>query len=271
MKRFAVLAVFAVFASLPSAAQMTREQKLADFQQLAAVYAKNYAPYEWKRDALKFDLFNLGPWLERVARSKDDLEFYDLCVEYVAGLNDAHDAFELPSSFYAWLGFSVDLYDGKAVIDQISRTSLPLKDYPFAIGDELVSLDGKPAEEWILANWKYAIAANDRSTRRIAAALITYRTQTYIPRAHEIGESASVLIRRQKGDEETYTVPWLKHGTPITLVGPVASPKAARHRGADMPDYLRPLAALDNVRRKGAADVTLGIGSRSPIFTARAS
>jgi hypothetical protein len=112
MKRPIAFAVLAAATILPAAAQMTREQKLADFQQLAAVYAKNYAPYEWKRDALGFDLFRIGPWLERAARSKDDLEFYDVCIEYVASLNDAHDGFELPSGFYASLGFSADLYDG---------------------------------------------------------------------------------------------------------------------------------------------------------------
>jgi hypothetical protein len=275
MKRPIAFAVLAAATILPAAAQMTREQKLADFQQLAAVYAKNYAPYEWKRDALGFDLFRIGPWLERAARSKDDLEFYDVCIEYVASLNDAHDGFELPSGFYASLGFSADLYDGQVVIDRISRTTLPLKDYPFAIGDELVSLDGKPAEEWILANWKYSIAANDRSTRRTAAGFITYRPQVYIPRAHEIGESASVVIRRENGGEETYTIPWQKHGRPITVVGPAPSPKAAASRkaaragGSGLPGYLQPLAGLYNLRRTRVTDATLGIGERSPVFTAR--
>jgi hypothetical protein len=275
MKRPIAFAVLAAATILPAAAQMTREQKLADFQQLAAVYAKNYAPYEWKRDALGFDLFQIGPWLERAARSKDDLEFYDVCIEYVASLNDAHDIFVLPSGFYASLGFWVDLYDGRVVIDEISRTTLPLKDYPFRTGDELVSLDGKPAEEWIRANWKYSMAANDLSTRRIAAGFITYRPQVYIPRAHEIGESASVVIRRQNDDEETYTIPWQKRGTPITVVGPVATPKAAASRKAaragdsGLPGYLAPLAGLYNLRRTRVTDATLGIGSRSPVFTAR--
>ncbi len=274
MKRSIAFAVLAAATILPAAAQMTREQKLADFQQLAAVYAKNYAPYEWKRDALGFDLYQIAPWLERAARSKDDLEFYDVCIEYVAGLNDAHDVFTLPSRFSASLGFSVDLYDGRVVIDQISRTLLPLKDYPFAIGDELVSRDGQPVEEWIRANWKYSVAANDLSTRRVAAGFITYRPQVYIPRAHEIGESASVVIRRENGDEETYTIPWQKRGTPITVVGPVASPKAASWKAAragdsDLPGYLQPLAGLYNLRRTRVTDATLGIGARSPVFTAR--
>ncbi|MBI4877628.1 MAG: hypothetical protein HY822_23600 [Acidobacteria bacterium] len=272
MNRILALAVLGTCAAASSPAQMTREQRIADFQQLASLYAKNYAPYEWKKDALKFDLLDLGPWLQRAERSRDDLEFYDLCIEYVASLNDAHDGFYLPSAFTASLGFSADIYDDKVLIDSINRTLLPLKDFPFVAGDELIALDGKPAEEWLRANWKYSIAANGRSTRRVAASMIAYRPQEYMPRAHEIGESASVVVRRQSGEEETYTIPWQKAGTPIDIVGPVISPKAlpaARAAASDLPGCLRPLAGLYNVRRGRRTAASLGIGARSPIFTAR--
>src|SRR5215471_20229608 len=67
-------------------AQLTPEQKMSDFLNLAGLYAKNYAPYEWKRDVYHFDLLNLQPWLDQVAKAKDDLDFYDVCVRYVAAL-----------------------------------------------------------------------------------------------------------------------------------------------------------------------------------------
>ena len=41
-------------------AQLTIEQKVQDFQALAGLYAKRYGPYEWKRDALHFDLLNIA-------------------------------------------------------------------------------------------------------------------------------------------------------------------------------------------------------------------
>ena len=46
--------------------QLTMDQKISDFQSLAALYAKRYGPYEWKRDALGVDLFNIGPWITQV-------------------------------------------------------------------------------------------------------------------------------------------------------------------------------------------------------------
>ena len=85
---------------LPVAAQnLTPAQKDADFRYLASLYSNFYAPYDWKKQLFGFDAFNLKPWLDRIATSQTDLDFYEVCVEYVASLNDTHDAFSLPSDF----------------------------------------------------------------------------------------------------------------------------------------------------------------------------
>ncbi len=263
-------------ASLLAPAQLTRDQKIADFTQLAALYAKQYGPYEWKRDVMGFDLYKVQPWLERVARSRDDPEFYDLCSEYVAGLKDSHDYFRLPSNFRAWLGFSVDIYDGKVLIESITRRTLPADTYPFQVGDELVSLDGQPVQEWISALVRYAgWLANPRGARRAAAQLIVNRQQAVLPRAHEVGERAEVVIQRASGDLEHYSIPWQKTGVPLISMGPVPSPggiAAARAASAmdlpaDTPDYMRDLLELWHSGKSGDSMVAVsGIGSMAPIF-----
>src|SRR5262252_1787541 len=105
--------------------QLTLDQKTADFQQTAALYAKRYGPYEWKRDVIGFDLMDIAPWLSKVVATKDDLEYYEVVSEYVSKLNDAHDVFELPANFVANLNFSVDLYEGSLIVDSINRSRLP--------------------------------------------------------------------------------------------------------------------------------------------------
>ena len=209
-----------VFSGL-AGAQMTVDQKVGDFTQLAATFAKNYAPYEWKVLSQNFDLFKIKTWLDRVKASKDDLEFMDICVEYVAALNDAHDSVIFQSDFAADLGFSVDLYDGVYLIDFISRSQLRATAYPFQIGDELVSIDGAAAAKWVQDNLKYGIAANPRSSARFTADLITFRSQAYIPGAVNLPDRAEVIIKRQNGTLETYNIPWAKSGTPLFAVGPV--------------------------------------------------
>ena len=214
------------FVTATCVAQLTPDQKDADFRYLASLYAKQYAPYEWKRAVFGFDLLQIGPWLQRVAQTNSDLDFYELCVEYVANLNDTHDAFFLPSDFVASLGFTVDIYDGAVVIDTINRTRLPQSAFPFGVGDELVSVDGKDVAQLLDAFSKYARQGNPRSSRRIAAARIVTRPQGVMPHAPDVGDSAALVIRRQSGALETYTVPWVKTGTPLS-VGPVPSPHSA--------------------------------------------
>lgn len=254
-------------------AQLTPEQRALDFRHLAGQYNKNYAPYEWKRTLFGFDLLELRPWLDRIARVNNDLEYYDLLVEYVASLQDTHAAFSLPSNFSASLNIGADLYDNRVLIEGINRARLPLARFPFAIGDEIVSLDGRPVEELLPELVKYAAQGNPLAARRIAAARLTFRPQSRVPRAPELGESATVVIRRQSGDLETYTLPWTRTGTPLQA-GPVESPRAGKQPSArlaqdDEPDYMAPLreaqqsAAIDP---QAGPEGLLNYGGRFPIF-----
>ena len=272
LRLFALFSVFLVTAS----AQLTPDQKIADFQNLAGLYAKDYAPYEWKRDVYAFDLLKIQPWLDQVRQSKDDLDFYDICIRYVAGLKSGgHDRFIVPSTFAARLNFTVDIYDGKTLIDSITRSRLPAADFPFQIGDELVSVDGASTADLITQLAPYGYQASPGAMRRSAAALITTRSQSGIPRLPDLGESASVEIRRQDGSLETYTIPWTKTGTPVTQVGPVPNVAPASTRLAqalhesglstEEPSYMAPLKRLQNATAYQIGAV-LGFGSLAPIF-----
>ncbi len=272
-------------------AQLSVQQKVHDFSNLAAVYAKRYAPYEWKKLVVNFDLYELAPWLRRVERSRDDLEFFEICAEYVARLEDAHSSFRMPSSFSADSGLFVDIYDGKVLIDSINRTLLPTARYPFQIGDELTTVDGRPVEQLLEEFSRLFRSGNPRTTRRMLADLLTFRPQSILPRAVELGDSVRFEIRRQSGALETYDVPWVKSGYPIRAVGPVPTPQVVpgrKSRLADTseepapepapepaleptpeptPEWMRPLEELWNFRVPHPEDhYVLGWGARNPIF-----
>src|SRR5437870_8935250 len=83
---------------------LTANQREADLVRLASTLAKNYAPYEWKRDVIGFDLYRLTPWLQRIHQS-DDLDFEEALMEYLASLQDTHASITFPSPFSAILGF----------------------------------------------------------------------------------------------------------------------------------------------------------------------
>ncbi len=204
--------------------QLTMDQKIGDFQYMAGVYAKRYGPYEWKRDTFKVDLLDISAWLDKVRNTKTDLEFYDVMSAYVAGLNDAHDTFSLPSSFRVFLNFTVDIFDGKLLVDYIDRSKLPPDQYPIVRGYELVSVDGEDATKILERMLRYQIAANDRSTRRLAAELITYRPQWVIPSAVDVPDASTVVFRRPDGKLESYRLSWFKAGLPLSNVGVFTTP-----------------------------------------------
>ena len=69
MKRLAV-PLLLVSLSGALSAQLQPDQKLIDFQSLVALYAKQYAPYAWKRDVLNYDMLKLAPWLDKVRATR---------------------------------------------------------------------------------------------------------------------------------------------------------------------------------------------------------
>ena len=251
----------------PAFGQLTMDQKIFDFQALAGLYAKRYASHDWKLMLFGFDSTDVSPWLDRVNATTNDLDFYELMVEYVSDLHDGHDAYHLPSTFSARLGFTVDIYDGKALIDSITTTLLPPAKYPFVIGDQLVSVDGVAVSDLLNAFAKYSRYGNDRSTQRLAASRIVTRPQQVMPHAVDLGDSAVVMIQRASGNMETYTILWVKTGVPLTQIDPVATPQSAGRavmRSVDdaADEALRSL----QISMDPHDQATLGQGSLAPIF-----
>jgi hypothetical protein len=213
-----LLLSLALVSQLPAA--LTTDQKVQDFEQLASLYAKYYGPIDWKQQTERFDGRDTSRWLERVRASRNDLEFIDICYDYVSSFNDGHVTLSIPSNFTASIPFTTDIYDGKVLIDSITRSQLPLARFPFEIGDEVVSIDGQTAEQWIQRLSKYEASGNTRTTRRSAADSLTFRSQRFYPFAHLVGDTATVVIKRNStGQDETYTIPWTKAGTPLLEFG----------------------------------------------------
>jgi len=264
-----LIAALTLSLAVASAQGLSPAQKESDFRYLADLYNTYYAPLDWKAQLFQFDATNLKPWLDRVAQTKTDLDFYELCAEYVNGLNDTHDSFYLLSDYSASIGFSVDLYDGVLLFESINRTLLPQAAYPFTIGDQLISVDGEDALELAARLAKYAAQGNPRAALRQGAARIASRAQSRFPHAPDLPDTSTIVVKRQSGAMETYTVTWRKSGTPIE-VGPVPSPMARAKSRASLRTAAAP-DALTELQFSGVTpelqDGLLGYGARAPIFT----
>jgi len=227
-----VFLVVVLFCCAPACfAQLTQQQKIADFKALAGLYDKNYGPYDWKKQVFGFDLLNIRPWLDQVEDSPNDLAFYDICVRYVASLHDSHDEFILPSEYEAFLPITADLYDGKVLIDFVDTTVLDPTVFTFTVGDELVSVDDVRVNTWIHVLGPYSVngSGNALSRERLAIATILDRFQGWYTFASNIqpGASAEVVIRNQStGKTATFSIPWQTIFLPLLEEGPVPNPKA---------------------------------------------
>jgi Peptidase family S41/PDZ domain len=255
MKKLAILVLLAPLCL----ADLTQEQKVADFLQLANLYAKYYAPYQWKRDVIGFDLYDGKPWLDQVKATKTDPEFWDICVKYVAALQDSHDEFTLPSNYYADLHFTVDIYDGKVLIDGIDRVYLPKATYGFNVGDELVSVDGKPVADLITSFIPYAAngSGSTSSRRRLGADAITFRQQFFMPRAYEVPDSSVVAVLGADGKSATYTIKWDQQGTALTTAGilpSIRTTKAPVEQGRLQPNKIRVDSVETNAWQRHGGD-----------------
>jgi hypothetical protein len=216
-------------------AQMTTEQKVADFTSMSQFYARHYTPANWKIVQFGFDLRDLRPWLEQVRSTKSDVEYFDVAIDYLSKLQDGHIRYTLPSNYQAYLGFDTDFYDGKALVEFIAP-AFNRREFPLAIGDELVSLDGLTPEQWMPRLARYSIGANESATRRRALDFVTFRPQFSIPWAAEIGETARVVIRKADGTEVTYDIPWVKRGTAIKNLPSLAGPRLASGEALSLRD-----------------------------------
>jgi len=295
MRRFAIVVLLLTSGVAASRAQqgLTADQRDADLTQLASMYAKDYAPYEWKRDAIGFDLYRLTPWLQRSHQS-DDLDFQDVLFEYLGSLHDTHAFMSFPSPFSASLGFTVDIYDGKVLIDTINRTLRPQAQYPFVVGDELVALDGQSVQSLIESFGRLVAAGNPRSRDRVAAGRIAQRFQGNLPHASQVGDTAKASIRlASTGVVQDFVIPWTKTGIGIDSEGPVPSPRRGNgliFRTTDfdnpapqtpaliqrpgfrvtddtLPAYMDPIRPLLYSGVPETMTGVLGYGSRTPIYS----
>lgn len=219
-----IVGVLAAASTLVGA--LTEEQRVQDFQAVSAIFAKSYAPANWKIQVFGVNIFENGEWLKRVRAAKNDLEHTKILMEYVGSLQDTHSQLYMQSNFVADLGFYADLYDGKAVIDLLDRSIIPASRYPFVVGDEFVSIDGRPALEVAAELAKEQGWGNPRAALRAAIQRITYRQQAEHPLVVDLPEESTVVIRRQNGALETYKVRWAKTGYGIRDLGASASPRS---------------------------------------------
>jgi C-terminal processing protease CtpA/Prc len=281
-----VLAAAMGLASAPAYAELTRDQRVHEFENLTGLYARTYAPTVWKRQLLGVDVFDVGPWFEAVRNAKSDLEYMEICLKYVATFRDTHTNFFWQTNYSLDSGLLVDLFDGKVLVEFIDRSLLPASSYPIFAGDEIVAIDGKPVAQIMDEFLPLLAEASDRFRRRNAANYLTYRPQGAFPRVVDMAPESVFQIKQPNGRVTSYTITWDKFGYPVRQLGTVAQPRKAQPgeaRAAALHDNPNPwfqavaLSPIEARRARWAEraaepDSTIEgsvyyLGQRAPIFS----
>lgn len=218
MSHFRICTLALLLYAAPVAAQLTPDQRVQDFLELAATINRYYAPANWKIDALNVNPLDVSRYLPRIRAVANDAEYYGVAAEYVASFQDGHANFIMPSQFVASLGIGVDVYEGKVLIETIGAR-YPPSQFSFRVGDELLSIDGVPIGQIVDRLAKLQSSGNERPTRRAAAGWATARSQQVDPLLFSAPDRSTVVIRRaETGAEESYVLTWLKSGQPVINV-----------------------------------------------------
>jgi len=198
-----------------SAKTLTPQEKASEFQGLANTIRSQYGPYTYKQGHLKLDLDKLVADYSREAATGTNLAFYYLINRFVAEFQDSHFGSRLNTTHESTLGIVPELVDGKLYVDSINHRLVPFT-AGIRIGDEIVSLDGTPAQDVITDLARFVPAGYSGTARRLAAYLVTHRPSTLVPAP--TGGTAKLVLRRPATPEPKVfdvELSWHEQGEPL--------------------------------------------------------
>jgi hypothetical protein len=201
--------------SLPCEARaMTPQERLADFDQMVGILKSYYSMIHYKKEVMGIDFASqVTDFRQKVAAVTDDNAFYDLLSGFIASFKDAHTNHIRPSSMGAELGFTTRRVGAKALVMTIDREILPVANFPFKAGDELLSLDGKPVEEILKAGLPLCSNGREESALGLLTRRLTWRSG----RMGAVPTGMCTVAIRHSGKEaaDSMVMPWITKGKPL--------------------------------------------------------
>lgn len=206
-------AIFAIlFLSLSTQAQVapvTKDRLLREVEYIGSIYREYYAPANWKRSHLGWNLeTELSTLKNRVNNATGRWDYRAGLVGFLKSMADYHVGFAYFSTEKSTLPFSVRTVEGRTLIVYIDRAAASPAAFPFNVGDELLEMDGRPVAA-VLAELDQEFGNNVAATDAALADLqLTSRTgrknNPNIPRG-----PATLKLKRFATDEVlTHQLMW---------------------------------------------------------------
>ena len=208
---FSILLASTMSATYSYAKNLTTTEKLADFQQLNLIIESSYAPLKYKEQTQNILVNELkNTYAQKIEKTQTNFEFYQEMIKYVSEYHDGHFGVTVPSDYRSDIAINTDLVNGKALIGDIDRAKLSETDFPFAKGDEVISIDQQPVLN-IIADLSLRLGSGySLSEQRTAAQILFSRSgrRFFVPTG-----IAEIQIRRGTSNIiETVKLPWKVSG-----------------------------------------------------------
>ncbi|MBI3017424.1 MAG: PDZ domain-containing protein, partial [Deltaproteobacteria bacterium] len=179
--------------------QLSLDQKIADIDQVVSLVKSSYGPRDYKKAQLGIDVDQLREKYVNLLPGTTNREFYYLILRLIAEFRDSHFGARVPST--------------KILIDAVERKLSPLGKLDFERGDEVLAIDGRPAQEVAQELALQRGAGFEQTSKHIGARLLTSRRAFFVP--VPTGK-AQVTIRRGTSDIiETVDLAWAEEGEPL--------------------------------------------------------
>jgi C-terminal processing protease CtpA/Prc len=188
---------------------------------MKTVYSAYYAPADWKKTYAGYDLnTSYNDALAQASSKTTKLTIQQSRVifkDFIYAMKDYHTSVSFTSTETSTLPLTVRGAEGRLFIVAIDRTKLSETAFPFNVGDELLTVDGKSANQTVSELQDY-FAANAAATDRATAEMRLFK-RSAARGFTQLPQGPVMLGIRRAGETATSTVQLIWDYTP-ELIAP---------------------------------------------------
>ncbi len=271
MRGISFLSSLLLSISLTATAATTLKQRmLNEFESIFNSFDVGYAPKEWKKAEMGFDLYAKADEVRQKINSQDLTvpQYQRLVSDFVLSTKDYHVSIRFLSTEKASLPFSVLEAKGRFFIAYVDRKKLTKTTFPYDVGDELLLMNGRPVND-IVKELTTPLGGNRAETdRALATMYLTKRSKRFYSDIPS-GPMELLIAQKKDGAKKKFQIIWDYTPEKVNFVNNGLTPKfptlnlnPLERRSMEV-DRFNDFAEVFN-----AAEDPTGLGNRASVLPA---
>ncbi|MES2963442.1 MAG: protease-like activity factor CPAF [Bdellovibrionota bacterium] len=194
------LAAAVLLVAVSAFAATLAEDTITELYAMKSIYNAQYAPAAWKKQYASYDLETEVKKGIAAVQSKSQLSIADtrkVFSDFVYAMKDYHVSVQFNSTESATLPLRVKGAEGRLFLVDVDRTKLSNVAFPFQLGDELVTIDGRSANDVVTDVQQWNIANVDVTDRALAEMRLFRRSGAS---GYKVPKGPVTLGLRRKGE-----------------------------------------------------------------------